>query len=108
MCDLVNIMGGWDWQRLHLWLSNSITQKIKEIIPPNSYCEDDEFLFAGAGSDGNSVKNMYISLVIQQEINDRSWRNIWKMEVQDRVRRFIWMLKHDRLLTNFNKSVKGL
>lgn len=30
------------------------------------------------------------------------------MEVQDQVTCFIWMLKHDRLLTNYYKSLNGL
>jgi hypothetical protein len=34
--------------------------------------------------------------------------NIWRLRVPERVKTFVWLLHHDRLLTNFNKSKMGL
>ncbi|KAI5445822.1 hypothetical protein KIW84_013890 [Lathyrus oleraceus] len=36
------------------------------------------------------------------------WSKIWRLEVHDKLRCFMWLLGHDRLLTNFDKSLKSL
>lgn len=35
-------------------------------------------------------------------------RYIWKVNALERVRSFFWLLNHDRLMTNLNKSKIGL
>jgi hypothetical protein len=39
---------------------------------------------------------------------DPMWRTVWKLNVLERVRCFVWLLLHDRLLTNQRKSCMGL
>lgn len=39
---------------------------------------------------------------------DDDFGRIWKLQVSERCISFMWILKHDRLLTNFSKSRKGL
>jgi hypothetical protein len=36
------------------------------------------------------------------------WQHIWKLKVPERVRAFIWLIKHGRLLTNERKNRMGL
>lgn len=43
----------------------------------------------------------------EEDIND-VWKKIWQLKVQERVKSFVWMFGHDRLLTNFQKSMKGM
>lgn len=55
------------------------------------------------------MKCMYLSLVRNKEFNTEGmWSKIWWLEVHDKLRCFMWLLGHDRLLTNFDKSLKGL
>lgn len=39
---------------------------------------------------------------------DHGWKKIWRLRVLERVKTFVWLLKHGRLLTNHSKSRKGL
>jgi hypothetical protein len=32
------------------------------------------------------------------------WLRIWKLKVPERIRSFIWLVRHDRLITNYRKS----
>lgn len=41
------------------------------------------------------------------EVN-HDWKVIWHLKVPERVKSFVWLMKHDRLLTNLNKSKRGL
>jgi hypothetical protein len=34
---------------------------------------------------------------------DSDWRKVWSLEVQERIRHFMWIVKHNRLLTNYMK-----
>lgn len=56
-----------------------------------------------------SIKDMYRHLYnVKGESIDEGWMILWRLNVPKRVRTFIWLLKQDRLLTNFSKSKKGI
>jgi hypothetical protein len=38
----------------------------------------------------------------------RNWKCIWKLQVTERVKCHIWLVSHDRLLTNSRKAMMGL
>jgi ribonuclease HI len=60
-------------------------------------------------NDGYSVAEMYNLLCnFKNEQVDVIWAKIWKLNVPERVRQFIWIVKHDRLLTNSRKSKMNL
>jgi hypothetical protein len=63
----------------------------------------------GSIKKGYSVAEMYSTLCdFPYDDIDVNWQKIWKLNVSERVRHFMWMLKHDRLLTNCKKSRMGL
>lgn len=31
------------------------------------------------------------------------WRQIWRLKIQQRVKSFLWVLDHDKLLTNYER-----
>lgn len=37
------------------------------------------------------------------EVPWKGWRRIWKLQIQQRIKTFIWTLAHDRILTNQGK-----
>lgn len=39
--------------------------------------------------------------------HDDVWHRIWKLRVPDRIQAFIWLIKHERLLTNDKLSKWG-
>lgn len=62
--------------------------------------EADVFYFAGDGNGEFSLKKVYKSIVgLEKEVEDNA---------PERCRCFVWLMKHDRLLTNLSKSRKGL
>lgn len=38
----------------------------------------------------------------------RGWRLIWKLQVQQRVKTFVWTLAHDKILTNHSRSKRKM
>jgi hypothetical protein len=52
---------------------------------------------------------MYNILCEFNNIEDSErWNKAWKLRVLERVRSFVWLMLHERLLTNLRKSSMGL
>jgi hypothetical protein len=85
------------------WLHADIMQKITAILPPSIENGKDIQLGIGKNSDEFSVASMYNLLCnFDHSIEDKEWREIWKLRVSERNRCFMWIVKHDRLLTKKN------
>ncbi|XP_058759648.1 uncharacterized protein LOC131632954 [Vicia villosa] len=106
--DLVGYDGNWDWELLS-WLPNQTQLQIAALSPPKADSEEDGFLVANNEDGTFSIGNMYKYL---RSANDtvmcKTWKTIWKLQVQERVRCFIWLINHERLLTNFRMHTLGL
>jgi hypothetical protein len=109
VCDLVEEQGGWNWSLLSSWMPNEFQQKIAAVCPPNPDNGRDVRAGVGGQIENYSVASMYNNISGFQSKNENSvWHKIWKIKVPERIRAFIWLAMHDRLLTNSNKSKTGL
>lgn len=55
------------------------------------------------------MREVYQSIeVLESRHEDEDWKMIWSMHVSERCQSFVLMIKHDRLLTNLSKSMKGI
>ncbi|GAU43930.1 hypothetical protein TSUD_28720 [Trifolium subterraneum] len=107
--DLVTDNGDWNWQVLRNLMPSEILHKFAASLPPNDAYGKDEFIVAGADASNFSVAAMYSILCNHDSsLMDAAWIKIWKLGVPERVRTLVWLLTHDRLLTNYNKHRMGL
>lgn len=105
--DLVGNYGEWDWS-LMSWIPADTKLKIAAISPPYANTGEDKFLVA-TNEDGSFViGRMYENLTNFMDSGTRKvWSLIWKLQVPKRVRNFVWILKHNRLLTHYRMSQRG-
>ncbi|GAU13938.1 hypothetical protein TSUD_262650 [Trifolium subterraneum] len=110
VCDLVDENGSWNWQLLETWIPENIMNKIAAIPPPCEENGSDEPVGICSNSNGFSVTIMYEQLcgIVRDNVESNNWIKVWKLNVPERVRCFVWLLLHDRLLTNYRKSRMGL
>lgn len=106
MCvaDLVSSNGEWNFESPNDWLSEETIAQIHAIPPPNENSGED--LCAWPNSiDGNyKVAVGYKLLCNFNEANmNANWQQIWRLETKERVRHHMWLICHDRLLTNERK-----
>lgn len=67
------------------------------------------FYFAGTGDGKFSVCKMFQEIEGYNNTSiSEEWMLIWKLAVLERCRSFIRLLKHDRILTNYSNTKKGL
>ncbi|MCH81163.1 RNA-directed DNA polymerase (Reverse transcriptase), partial [Trifolium medium] len=106
--DLIDESGCWNWDGLR-WLPTSILNKLIAIPPPEEINGDD-FNFWPAGKHGNfSIASAYNILAeFEHQAEAATWSIIWRINACERVRAFVWLLKHGRLLTHYRKSKMNL
>ncbi|CAJ2675557.1 unnamed protein product [Trifolium pratense] len=107
--DLLDESGTWNWNLLVEWMPSNIMNKIAAIPIPNDANGRDTNAGFGGSSSVFSVSAMYEQLCNFDSQNcDTLWQSVWKLHVAERVRCFVWLLLHDRLLTNYRKSRMGI
>jgi hypothetical protein len=42
------------------------------------------------------------------QVESNVWQRLWHIDAAERVRAFVWILKHNRLMTNARKNKMGL
>lgn len=102
MRDLIDNMGNQNLPILNSWLSEQWIDRLKACVPPKMMDFSDNFCFTGISNNDFSVKEMYNMLEdFVGTTVDGEWRKIQKYAVLERCKLFMWMLKHDCLLTNY-------
>ncbi|KAL2902408.1 hypothetical protein RDABS01_027490 [Bienertia sinuspersici] len=100
---------GWKWDLFAEYLPISILKKIQacEIIQEAS-CEDT--LYWSASHSGRFTIKSALKLIKQPQDNapDPHWKVIWSANAQNRVKFFLWLVMHNRILCNENRAKRGL
>jgi hypothetical protein len=86
-----------------------IKAKIAALLPPGSNMGDDQQVCKENAMGIFSISEMYHALC-DFDMNSTAsvWHHIWRLKVPRRVRAFILLVNHDRLLTNDRKNRMGL
>jgi hypothetical protein len=98
--DVALPTGEWNFELLQQSLPSSIIQKLHAIVPPHPSQEEDIQLWPGTATGHFTVSSAYY-MITRHTLNDanKRWKEIWKIESIERIRVFVWLLVHDRLLT---------
>ncbi|KAK8986392.1 hypothetical protein V6N11_009952 [Hibiscus sabdariffa] len=91
----------WDWIRLQGWLPASILEKLAACPIPKSSLGDDIPGWRWKDNRCFTVGSAYEYLMTEEARHSSShWKRIWKLRVPHRVRVFMWLVAHRKLLTN--------
>ncbi|GMJ06884.1 hypothetical protein like AT3G24255 [Hibiscus trionum] len=104
VAGMVTATGEWDWPVLAHLLPERVLLKIAAVPPPNVSLGDDNPAWRWEMSRRFSTKSAYQALLPNQGEADRSiWKLIWVLNVPKRVQTFLWLMAHERLLTNMER-----
>jgi hypothetical protein len=108
---LIDVADGtrWNWNMLDSWIPPNMKAKIAALLPPDSSNGADKQVCMDNAMGLFSISKMYHALCdFNLTVMDPAWHHIWRLKVPERVRAFIWIVKHGRLLTNERKHRMGL
>ena len=102
--EYVSTQGQWRWECFDHWLPSSILMKIASIKPPSLSDGEDSVYWGCSKSRLFTVKSAFSLLEESKwDIEDRRWSTIWKWRGPERVKLFLWLAMHDKLLTNVER-----
>ncbi|KAF7822536.1 putative ribonuclease H protein At1g65750 family [Senna tora] len=102
------LSGGWDWSKIDPYVSRDVHSSIEASTPPVQGRND--CVRWRRMHDGNfSIRSAYECLSAGNGATRSTfWSRIWKWPVHERIRSFIWLLAHGKILTNSHRLHRNL
>ncbi|KAF7844636.1 putative RNA-directed DNA polymerase [Senna tora] len=102
--SFVSPSGGWDWRRFESLLPNDACLRIAAIGPPCANSVEDTPIWKHSKDGKFSIKSCYNAVNgVRYGTRGNIWNSVWKLSVPQRVRSFMWLCAHDKLLTNVER-----
>ncbi|KAJ8423706.1 hypothetical protein Cgig2_029231 [Carnegiea gigantea] len=88
VCEYWSHREGWLWDKFVEYLPQAILQRMASF----------ELMEEG---DGHFSLKSAINIVKQEpELGEETWRRVWRVKATQRVKVFVWMALHDKVMTN--------
>ncbi|CAL1398235.1 unnamed protein product [Linum trigynum] len=109
VADWVTEEGKWDWNKLGQYLPNEVILTIAGVDAPDPELGEDVTIW-GLEKDGRfSLKSAYRLVAdIEEQEDDGRWKAVWKWRGPSRIKHFLWLATHERLLTNKEREKRKL
>lgn len=109
VADLVDINESWNLNDIANLIPMEVLNQIITLLPPSWENGPDLNLWPGNAHGEFTVSTAYSLIVGRwEDENFTSWKRLWKCEVPERVRSFLWIMVHDRLLTKLIRHRMGI
>ncbi|CAN1156102.1 Putative ribonuclease H protein At1g65750, partial [Linum perenne] len=103
VADFVDATGNWNISKLEACLNQEGINVVMGMSPPNKDRGEDGWAWGAEPNGKFSIKSAY-NLLAGEEAVPRDlqelWMKTWKWRGPNRVKHFLWLAGHDRLLTN--------
>ncbi|KAF7834643.1 putative LRR receptor-like serine/threonine-protein kinase [Senna tora] len=86
--------GEWNLNQFQFLIPDHARLKIAAILPPSDGNGQDKLAWKFSKDEG---------LGMNEGVEDKFWRKVWHLKVPQRVKSFIWLCGHNKLLTNFER-----
>ncbi|CAN1123467.1 Putative ribonuclease H protein At1g65750 [Linum perenne] len=105
----VSSLGEWNWSLFENFLSRDGCLQVAGMSPPIAGAGEDRITW-GLERDGRfSIRSAYLLITEKESAAlDPIWRLIWRWKGPQRIRQFLWLVAHNRLLTNSERHRRHL
>ncbi|CAN1845039.1 Putative ribonuclease H protein At1g65750 [Linum perenne] len=109
VADFVTAEGTWDVEKLNALLPSEAVEEVIGMSIPQGNHGEDVCIWGGTRNGEFSIKTTYSLILNEEEHTDReNWRMLWNWKGPNRIRFFLWILGHDRLLSNAERLRRHL
>ncbi|KAF7844979.1 putative ribonuclease H protein At1g65750 family [Senna tora] len=107
--DFVSASGGWEWGKFEFLLPNEICSLIAAVTPPSCVVQGDHIAWKYSRDGAFSTRSAYHAIAKEDGmVTHDFWKHLWKWKGMEKVRSFLWLCGHDRLLTNVARMWRGI
>ncbi|CAN1764375.1 Putative ribonuclease H protein At1g65750 [Linum perenne] len=101
--DFRDSAGTWDLGKLQQVLPIHMLQQVLGMVPPREELGADKPIWGLEGNGTYSVKSGYALIndfESRSEEDKRVWKSVWHWPGPNKIRHFLWLASHGKLLTN--------
>ncbi|CAN1186610.1 Putative ribonuclease H protein At1g65750 [Linum perenne] len=109
VCNFTSASISWDFQRLRRHLSEDIISQVVGMSPPMVGSGEDSWSWGGESNGIFSIRMAYELITHPQ--NSRplvDWEAIWRWTGPNRVRHFLWLASHGKIMTNAERKHRNI
>ncbi|CAN1852510.1 Putative ribonuclease H protein At1g65750 [Linum perenne] len=101
--------GNWNLDALHDCLPHTVVMQIMGMTPPCASLGEDSIAWGLEANGCFSVKSAYLLLKdIDSSESAASWSKVWSWEGPAKIRQFLWLVTHGKLMTNEERRRRHL
>lgn len=100
---------GWKWDQFDELLPVSSLEEIAAMIVDNDTATEDLLIWRYGEARDFSVSSAY-DIVCNRPVSTEAakWNAIWKLRIPSRAKTFLWLARHEKLLTNEARARRGM
>ncbi|KAE8705294.1 hypothetical protein F3Y22_tig00110429pilonHSYRG00580 [Hibiscus syriacus] len=107
--DFVTNEGNWNTNLMHKVLEEETVQRILRVSIPSDKMGQDQPTWRWEQSGICTVKLAFVHLQHDNwDAEDNIWRLVWDYDGPKRIRQFIWLIPHKKLMTNVERMKRNL
>lgn len=103
VCDYWVAGRGWDWLSFNQLLPASTLLRLPSVALSKDENMEDKLIWNSDKFGPFSVNKAYRA--VNESSNQEmwiGWKRIWSIQTKQRVRIFLWLLAHEKIMTNYN------
>ncbi|CAN1841320.1 Putative ribonuclease H protein At1g65750 [Linum perenne] len=101
--------GDWNWTLLKELLPPHCLEQIAGMDAPENNDADDEMIWGPDPKGKFSIASAYEILAANQsETEEYLWKIVWRWKGPNRIKFFLWLATHNRLLTNLERKKRHM
>ncbi|CAL5336391.1 unnamed protein product [Camellia sinensis] len=98
--------GDWDLMHINNLMPRHVVVEILKIQPPRNRDVEDNPRWVKAHDGDFSIASAY-EIIVDHHSQERDWGWIWKLKVPQKLKSFVWVVLHEKLLTNHMRQLRG-
>ncbi|KAF7842708.1 putative ribonuclease H protein At1g65750 family [Senna tora] len=107
--EFVSASGDWAWDKFDFLIPSNVSSMIAAVRPPSPMFPEDMVIWRHTHDGNFSTRSAYGAISSSDASPSNSfWKLLWKWKGMERVKTFLWLCGHDRLLTNEARKRRGL
>lgn len=100
---------GWKWDQLQHTLPQAVLDEIAAIIIEDDTDLEDLTVWRHESASLFSVSSAYdIACNHPAKTEAAKWNAIWKLKLPSRIKTFLWLARHEKILTNSSRARRGM
>ncbi|CAN0874990.1 Putative ribonuclease H protein At1g65750 [Linum grandiflorum] len=109
VADFVLECGSWNSTLILSCLPLHVANQVLGMTPPDSQLGTDSVVWGLEPSGKFTIRSAYLLLKeLQDETTDMRWKGVWRWSGPNKIRHFLWLVSHNRLLTNEERCRRHL